>query len=123
MARHLHQQAGGEPSQGPVRDMANPSPSPAAGNDFPDAPDGDDDAERGGLSSEQLDDMAARMGLTESSDDETETSDDETASRPDATRRRSVIGWGSAGLAGGAVTGLIVLVRVRRRRRLLSPRF
>ena len=36
---HLRQQAGGDPSQGPVREMANPEKGPDVGNDFPDGPD------------------------------------------------------------------------------------
>ncbi len=40
MAKHLHEQAGGDPSQGPTGKMANPKPSPGAGNDFPDVPEG-----------------------------------------------------------------------------------
>jgi len=38
MAKHLHVQAGGNPSQGPKGEMANPRPSVGTGNDFPDAP-------------------------------------------------------------------------------------
>ncbi len=40
MAKHLHEQAGGDPSQGPTGKMANPQPSPGTGNDFPDVPAG-----------------------------------------------------------------------------------
>lgn len=40
---HLRQQAGGNPSQGPVREMANPEAGPDAGNDFPDGPDASDE--------------------------------------------------------------------------------
>ncbi len=35
---HLRSQAGGNPSQGPHPDIANPTPSPSAGEDFPDRP-------------------------------------------------------------------------------------
>src|SRR6056297_203352 len=35
---HLRNQAGGNPAQGPHPDVANPTPSPAAGEDFPDRP-------------------------------------------------------------------------------------
>lgn len=38
-AKHLHRQAGGDPAQGPHPDVANPTPGPAAGQDFPDHPD------------------------------------------------------------------------------------
>jgi hypothetical protein len=37
-AKHLHAQAGGDPAQGPHPDVANPAPSPSAGNEFPDHP-------------------------------------------------------------------------------------
>ncbi len=40
MPRHLHPQAGGDPSQGPVREFANEPPSPGVDNEFPDVPDG-----------------------------------------------------------------------------------
>lgn len=37
-AKHLHSEAGGDPTQGPHPDVANPAPSPSAGNEFPDHP-------------------------------------------------------------------------------------
>ena len=51
MAKHLHPEAGGNPSQSAKGKMANPTPDPGSGNDFPDAPDeaaaaGDDGDER-----------------------------------------------------------------------------
>ena len=40
--QHLPAEAGGHPSRPPAREMANPDPSPGAGNEFPDAPSDDD---------------------------------------------------------------------------------
>ncbi|MDW3213266.1 MAG: hypothetical protein R8G01_04655 [Ilumatobacteraceae bacterium] len=104
MARHLHQQAGGDPSQGPVREMANPTPSPEAGRDFPDAPGGDGRSVGGDLSDQQLADMADRLGL----------GDDEHGGEPtsplDALRSPRVAGI-------GAVAALIAALFVLRRRR------
>ena len=66
---HLRQQAGGNPSQGPKGEMANPTPSPAAGEDFPDAPE-PADAE---VDQDQpdLDAFAERLGIDTDSGDET----------------------------------------------------
>ncbi len=36
---HLRHDGGGNPAAGPPPDLANPSPKPAVGNDFPDRPD------------------------------------------------------------------------------------
>lgn len=44
MAKHLHEQAGGNPSQGPKGEMANPKPSAGTGNDFPDVPEANSEA-------------------------------------------------------------------------------
>lgn len=70
MARHLHEQSGGNPrDQGPVPELANEPRSPRADEDFPDAPEHDDRPRRGGdLTDEQLDDFASRLGLTEDPD-------------------------------------------------------
>lgn len=76
MARHLHQEAGGDPAQGPVRELANEPPSPRADEDFPDAPDerSAPSGGRGDLDADELDDFARRLGLT---DDDTDDSDDD----------------------------------------------
>lgn len=73
MARHLHEQSGGDPSaQGPVPELANEPPSPRADHDFPDTPEGNRPRAGGGdLTDEQLDDFAARLGLV----DEVESGD------------------------------------------------
>lgn len=65
MARHLHEQSGGDPAaQGPVPELANEPRSPRSDEDFPDAP---ETAERSGpggdLTDEQLEDFADRLGL------------------------------------------------------------
>jgi len=44
MAKHLYEQAGGNPSQGPKGEMANPKPSAGTGNDFPDVPEANSQA-------------------------------------------------------------------------------
>jgi hypothetical protein len=36
--KHLRSQAGGDPARGPHPDLANPTPRPAVGQDFPDHP-------------------------------------------------------------------------------------
>ncbi len=57
---HLRNQAGGNPAQGPHPDVANPTPSPAAGEDFPDRPE-ESVAERP-QDQPDLDAFAERMG-------------------------------------------------------------
>jgi hypothetical protein len=83
MARRLHEQSGGNPrAQGPVPELANEPPSPRAGHDFPDTPEGNRPRDGGGdLSDEQLDDFAARLGLTD------EPASDDTGSDATADRR------------------------------------
>lgn len=104
MARHLHQQAGGDPSQGPVREMANPTPSPEAGHDFPDTPPENRRSVGGDLSEQQLADMADRMGLSS-----TASGDDIASGGSAADRSR----W-AAGLAGAiAIVAIITLLRRR----------
>ncbi len=74
---HLRVQAGGDPAQGPHPDVANPTPSPRAGEDFPDH-DAETPAERP-QDQPDLDAFAARMGtdrIADGSDAETETDDD-----------------------------------------------
>ena len=69
MTRQLRPEAGGDPTSGPVRELANQPPSPRAAEDFPDAPEPASRAgAHGDLSPEQLDDFAARLGLTDESD-------------------------------------------------------
>ncbi len=57
---HLRSQAGGNPAQGPHPDVANPAPSPSAGEDFPDRP-AEDVADRP-QDQPDLDAFAERMG-------------------------------------------------------------
>lgn len=67
MARHLHEQSGGNPrDQGPVPELANEPVSPRADDDFPDTPEGNRSAAgEGDLTDEQLDDLADRLGLSD----------------------------------------------------------
>jgi hypothetical protein len=58
--KHLRNQAGGDPAQGPHPDLANPTPSPSVGHDFPDHPD-EPVAERP-QDQPDLDAFAERMG-------------------------------------------------------------
>lgn len=106
MARHLHQQAGGDPSQGPVREMANPTPSPEVGQDFPDAPSSNRESVGGDLSEQQLADMAERMGLGG------DASESGRASSPGQTSTRP---WWVGGLAGAAAAGAAIVILRRRR--------
>lgn len=92
-------EAGGNPAQGPHPDVANPTPSPAAGEDFPDQPH-EQSAERP-QDQPDLDAFAARMG--------TDRLDDASASDPsddDATARdwRAPVATALGGLASGART-------------------
>ncbi len=57
---HLRAQAGGDPAQGPHPDLANPNPSPRAGEDFPDQP--DEKSSDHPQDQPDLDAFAARMG-------------------------------------------------------------
>lgn len=86
MARHLHEQSGGNPrDQGPVPELANEPTSPRANDDFPDAPESDRRPGPGGdLTDDQLDDFAARLGLTDDERPDDEQPDDE---RRDDERR------------------------------------
>lgn len=74
MARqHLQHQAGGDPTQGPHPDLANPQPPPTVGGDFPDAPDTRED--RSSIPDQpDLDAFARRIG--------TDTLGDEPADEP-----------------------------------------
>lgn len=67
MARHLHEQSGGDPTdQGPVPELANEPRSPRSNEDFPDAPETEGRSGPGGdLTDEQLEDFADRLGLIE----------------------------------------------------------
>jgi len=65
---NLRQQAGGNPSQGPEAEMANPTPGPNVGGDFPDAP--DESVAAHPQDKPDLDEFARKLGLkTEASDD------------------------------------------------------
>jgi general stress protein 26 len=83
-------EAGGNPAQGPHPDVANPTPSPAADEDFPDQPDQHD----GGRPQDQpdLDAFAARMGTDRLDAD---SSTDDSASPERAGQERA--GQDSAG--------------------------
>ena len=86
MRRHRREERGGNPSQGPVPELANEPEAPRSDEDFPDAPDDVRAGERprkghGDLDDEQLADFAARYGLTSEPDDpsgEDDPSDDDT---------------------------------------------
>jgi general stress protein 26 len=89
-------EAGGNPAQGPHPDVANPAPSPAAGEDFPDHPD-EQLAERP-QDQPDLDAFAARMG-TDRLGDRSATG----GGAGDAKRDwRSPVGSAVGGLATGA---------------------
>lgn len=60
--KHLRQQAGGNPSQGPDADMANPTPGPNVGGDFPDAP--EESVAARPQDKPDLNKFARRLGLT-----------------------------------------------------------
>ena len=94
MARHLHEQSGGDPSaQGPVPELANEPASPRADHDFPDTPEGNRPRAGGGdLTDEQLDDFAARLGLADeaASGEPADDGGPETADRGDAETGRAV---------------------------------
>jgi general stress protein 26 len=66
-------EAGGNPAPGPHPDLANPTPAPAVGEDFPDQPD-QEPTERP-QDQPDLDAFAARMG-TDRIDDESPTDDE-----------------------------------------------
>lgn len=91
-------EAGGNPAQGPHPDVANPTPSSAAGEDFPDQPD-EQSTERP-QDQPDLDAFAARMG--------TDRLDDGSASESstdDTTRDwRAPVATALGGLASGART-------------------
>lgn len=71
MARHLRAQSGGNPADhGPVPELANEPASPRQAEDFPDTPAGNRPSGGGGdLTDEQLDDFAARLGVSERDDE------------------------------------------------------
>jgi len=68
-SRHLHVEGGGDPAQAPPDDVANPTPSPHIGNDFPDVPEanapGTSDSSGRRPDQPDLDRFAERLGLTE----------------------------------------------------------
>ncbi len=79
--------------------MANPTPSPEAGRDFPDTPPENRDSVGGDLSEQQLADMADRMGLSGAS------SSEQTPSRP----------WWAGGITAVILAGAALLILRRRR--------
>lgn len=125
MARtHRRIQDGGHPSQGPVREMANPTPSPAIGEDFPDEPDEAND----GRPQDQPDPdaFAAKLGLVPDSDDDRDGDGDTSESRVEAgagdgaldraaRSARSVVGRMTGGLARGLDVAGSQLQRLARR--------
>jgi general stress protein 26 len=96
-------EAGGNPAQGPHPDVANPTPSSAAGEDFPDQPD-EQPAERP-QDQPDLDAFAARMG-TDRIDDESPTDESASESSSEGTTRdwRAPVSTALGGLASGART-------------------
>jgi len=70
---HRRSQAGGDPAQGPHPDVANPTPSPSADEDFPDHP-AESVASRP-QDQPDLDAFAARMGTDHLEDRSSERSD------------------------------------------------
>jgi prepilin-type processing-associated H-X9-DG protein len=94
---HLRAQAGGDPAQGPHPDVANPTPSPRAGEDFPDQPD-ERPAERP-QDQPDLDAFAARLGT-----DRLGADGDESTENVAARDWRSPVASALGGLASGART-------------------
>jgi hypothetical protein len=96
MARHLHEQSGGDPSaQGPVSDLANEPAARVASSDFPDTPPGNRPRQGDSdLTDEQLADFAGRLGLVDDPASVDDPGPHDTARRPgDATSdRRGVRG-------------------------------
>jgi general stress protein 26 len=113
-SKNRRYEAGGNPAQGPHPDVANPTPSAAVGEDFPDQPD-EQPAERP-QDQPDLDAFAARMGTDRladdsSGDDRTEdtadgTSGDTTDHTTDGSTRdwRAPVTTALGGLASGART-------------------
>lgn len=110
MARHLHEQSGGDPSaQGPVPELANEPPSPRSADDFPDAPEpGGRTGPGGDLTDEQLEDFADRLGLGGRDDgqDRTRPNDDGAGLRARSER----IARSGVGRARQATARLLVIV-------------
>ena len=75
--KHLRSQAGGDPAQGPHPDLANPTPSPSVGQDFPDHPE-EPVADRA-QDQHDLDAFAERIG-TDRLDDGARPGPEETSS-------------------------------------------
>lgn len=96
-SKNLRFEAGGNPAQGPHPDVANPAPSPAAGEDFPDHPH-EQDAERP-QDQPNLDAFAARMG-TDQLEDRSPAQD----STEQARNWRAPVATALGGLASGART-------------------
>lgn len=94
--QHLRQQAGGDPAQGPHPDVANPTPPPTIGEEFPDSPD-EPVAERP-PDQPDLDAFARRIGTDTLGGREDVGSDD----RPSLTER--IRNWREP--ASGAVGGM-----------------
>ena len=95
-SKNRRYEAGGNPAQGPHPDVANPMPSPAVGEDFPDQP----HEQSAGRPQDQpdLDAFAARMGT-----DRLEERSPTQASTDDSTRDwRVPVATAVGGLASGA---------------------
>ena len=95
---HRQSQAGGDPTQGPHPDVANPTPSPSADEDFPDHP-----AESVASRPQDQPDLAAfaaRMGTDQLEDRSSERSDVADEKRD----WRSPVSTALSGLATGART-------------------
>ncbi|MFN3255300.1 MAG: hypothetical protein ACE37B_06365 [Ilumatobacter sp.] len=113
---HLRHQAGGNPAQGPPPDMANPTPGPAVGHDFPDAPDQPDAPVQ---DQPDRDAFAARLGVTgdgsswrgdarddQGTDQATERSDDRSGGRLALGERVEGLRQRAAGVAASGAARL-----------------
>lgn len=122
MARdHLRESDGGNPAQGPAREMANPEPSPGVGNDFPDAP--DRAAPERPQDQPDPDAFAARLGLTDDDPGDgrdrggdsptttSETGPDDDELDPPITEQAIETGTGLSRAASDVATKVPVVVR------------
>lgn len=115
-SKNRRYEAGGNPAQGPHPDVANPMPSPTAGEDFPDPPheqpderpqdQPDLDAFAARMGTDRLDDRSSPEGPTSREDD---TSPEDTTSPGDTTDDsthdwRTPVVTALGGLASGART-------------------
>lgn len=108
MARnHLRPHSGGHPSQGPVREMANPTPSPSVGQDFPDEPDESTDAQP--EDKPNLAAFAAKLGIDRRDGDDATEGLDEQRSPAVAVREKAAAA--KERVTAGAATGLAAVAQ------------